>query len=468
MIPFFPKHIATKAFTMYAVALLAVSVLFARYSMQIEFIILGVVEVAVFFFLSARYTQEWQVLPEKAFVKKLFWIAFGIRSVWVIFSYFFYKWQTGVPFEFSAADSMAYHGDAEWLAGEPLSTMVNYLFTSRPGYYSDSGYLVYLTLLYKVVGTGIIPARIAKSAISALTCVLIYRLASRTFNEKVGRMAGIFSLLMPNLIIYCGLHLKETEMVFLCVAFLERADYLLRSKKYNVITIATPILLAASLFLFRTVLGVVTFFSLVTALVFYTSKVVGKAKRAMLIGWTVLAIVIFAGGTIINEVESVWENRGENQAVKREQQTLRGNQWAKYATGTVMAPMMFVLPFPTMVDVAEQHNQEVMHGGNFVRNFFGIFVIIAIYTAFFVKKNWRNLTLIGAFVVGYLGVVSMSGFANSERFLLPGLPVLLILAAYGMSELTARTYKWVTMWYYVVVVMALAWAFFKVGSRGMF
>lgn len=468
MIPFFPKHIATKAFTMYAVALIAVTIAFSRYAMGIEFILLGVIEVAAFFFLSSRYTQEWQKVPEKIFVKNLFVTAFALRAAWVLFSYFFYKWQTGQPFEFEAADALGYHGDAEWMAGEPLSTMVNYLFTSRPGYYSDSGYLVYLTLLYKIIGTGIIPARIVKAAISAVTCVLIYRLASRTFDEKVGRMAGIFSLFMPNLIIYCGLHLKETEMLFLCVAFLERADYLLRSKRYNVMTIAVPILLAASLFLFRTVLGVVTFFSLVTALVFYTSKVVGKAKRAMLIGWTTLAIAIFAGGTIINEVESLWANRGENQTTKREAQTLRGNRWAQYATGTVMAPMMFVLPFPTMVDVAEQHNQEVMHGGNFVRNFLGVFVIIALYTAIFVKKSWRNLTLIGAYVVGYLGVVSMSGFANSERFLLPGLPVLLILAAYGVSELNAKTYKWVNAWYYVVLLMAVAWAFFKVGSRGLF
>lgn len=38
-------------------------------------------------------------------------------------------------------------------------------------------------------------------------------------------MAGIFYMLMPNLIMYTGSHLKEAEMVFLTVAFIERADY---------------------------------------------------------------------------------------------------------------------------------------------------------------------------------------------------------------------------------------------------
>ena len=76
--------------------------------------------------------------------------------------------------------------------------------------------------------------------------------------------------------------------------------------------------------------------------------------------------------------------------------------------------------------------------------------------------------MIGSFVIAYLGIVSTSGFANSERFLLPGLPVLLIMAAYGVTLLNAKNYKFIKIWYYVVPVMAFAWAFFKLGSRGLF
>ena len=133
-----------------------------------------------------------------------------------------------------------------------------------------------------------------------------------------------------------------------------------------------------------------------------------------------------------------------------------------------MAPMIFVLPFPTMVDVDEQHNQHIMSGGNYVRNFLGVFVLIALFSAIFVTKNWRNLSLIGSFVITYLGIISVSGFANSERFLLPGLPVLLIMAAYGVTMLNAKSYKFVKIWYWVVPLMAFGWAFFKLGSRGLF
>ena len=167
-------------------------------------------------------------------------------------------------------------------------------------------------------------------------------------------------------------------------------------------------------------------------------------------------------------MEGLIEQRDVNQVNKRLVQTEKGNQWAKYATGTVMAPMIFVLPFPTMVDVDQQYTQQMLSGGNYVRNFLGGFVLIALFSALFITKNWRNLSLLGSFVIAYLGIVSTSGFANSERFLLPGLPVLLIMAAYGVTLLDAKNYKFIKIWYWVVPVMAFAWAFFKLGSRGLF
>ena len=133
-----------------------------------------------------------------------------------------------------------------------------------------------------------------------------------------------------------------------------------------------------------------------------------------------------------------------------------------------MAPMMFVLPFPTMVDVDEQYTQQMLSGGNYVRNFFGGFVLIALFSSIFITKNWRKLSLILSFAIAYLGIISTSGFANSERFLLPALPVLLIFSAYGISLLNAKNYRFIKIWYWVVPLMSLGWAYFKLGSRGLF
>ena len=465
MVSFFPKPIANKGLVLYLISVIMVSVIFMQYAMGVSFLLIGIGSVILFFYGSNQLTLRWQNLSPKVFLRQLFWTALIIRLVWVVFSYFFYESQTGQPFEFDAADSFAYHGEGEWLAAVSWREVFDYLFWSRSGY-SDSGYCLYLTLVYKVFGVNIIIPRILKAIYSSLSCVLIYKLVARSMDEKVARMAAIFAMLMPNLIVYCGLHLKETEMLFLIVAFLERADYVLRKRKTTFFNIALPVILAMSLFLFRTVLGVVALFSFMTALIFSQNRVLGKGRKFMIAFWVVLAVVILAGGAIMNEIEETWLSRGANQETKRVEQTIRGNQWAKYATGTVMAPMVFVLPFSSMVDT-DQRNQLVLHGGNYVRNFMGVFALIAMVTALFVKKNWRDFSLIGSFVIGYLGVISLSGFANSERFLLPGLPGLIIFWAYGMSVLNAKSYQFVKYWYVVVPVMEIGWAVFKIGSRGL-
>ena len=115
-----------------------------------------------------------------------------------------------------------------------------------------------------------------------------------------------------------------------------------------------------------------------------------------------------------------------------------------------------------------QENQLVLHGGNYVRNFMGVFVLLAFISALFIQKNWRDFALIGSFVVAYLGAVSLSGFSNSERFLLPGLPCLIVFWAYGLSLLNARNYRFVKYWFLIVPVMEIGWAVFKIGSRGLF
>ena len=466
MIPFFPKAISNKGLLFYFISLALVSLVFMNHTMGLPFLMIGMTGVLLFFYGSQQLTVQWQQLPAKQFAQQLFWVALGIRVVWVVFSYYFYIRQTGQPFEFESADALGYHEEAKWLAGQPWKKTWDYLFVKRTAY-SDSGYSLYLTVLYRLFGPHVLLARFLKVLMSSFTCVLLYKLAARNTGEKVGRMAGIFAVLMPNLIVYCGLHLKETEMLFLMVAFLERADCLMRSNKNDLLSIGVPILLAFSLFLFRTVLGAVALFSLLTALVFSPKRIVARGRRWVIAFWMILAVAVLGGGAIMNEVEDLWSHRETNQELKRMEQTVRGNQWAKYATGTVMVPMVFVLPFSTMVDT-HQENQLVLHGGNYVRNFMGVFVLLAFISALFIQKNWRDFALIGSFVVAYLGAVSLSGFSNSERFLLPGLPCLIIFWAYGLSLLNARNYRFVKYWFLIVPVMEIGWAVFKIGSRGLF
>ena len=468
MVPFLPKQIVHKAILTYLAALVIVSIVFHSYAMSLGYMVLGITFVTGFFFLANRLTQE-RRNAETAFGRNLFFLAFMLRFAWVVGSYFYYISFTGSPFGFENADGLGYHDTAEWFTWMgPKQTLIHLFGPDTQVNLGDTGYPLYLYVIYEIFGPNVIIPRFLKALMSAYTCVLIYRIATRTFGEEVGHMAGIFCALMPNFIIYCGYHLKETEMVFLEVAFLERLDYLLRSRRINFWNVLLTTLLGGSLFLFRTVLGAAAVFSAATAVLISTSpRLKRNGRRIVLIAWGILCLFVAGGGTIATELEGYWEEKDENVSSKRLEQTLRGNQWAKYATGTVMAPMAFVLPFSTMVNVDQQYGQQEKHGGNYIRNFMGFFVLIAIYEAFR-RKKWRDFTMIGAFAISYLGVVALSGFSNSERFLLPALPCLIMMWAYGISVLRKQTYRFLSPWCFVVFAMEFGWAYFKLGSRSLF
>ncbi|MBP3763005.1 MAG: hypothetical protein J6I49_03880 [Bacteroidales bacterium] len=467
MVPYFPKIIANKGMYLYLGALAAVSLVFIRHSMGIEFILIGIMWVVGFFKFSSMASQKWKDIPARTFTRNIFLTALALRIAWAIFSYHFFIAKTGQPFEFEAADALLYYWWGVGFQHTSLSDMWKALFIDVAAV-SDSGYAFFLGLVNKVTGPSILIQRFVLGTLSAFTCVLLYHLAKRNVGEEAGRMASVFACFFPNLIYYCGLHMKETYMIFIIVAFLERTDYLIRNKKHMWLNLALSILTVAIMFTLRTVLGAVAIFSVASGLIFTNAKIIGKIRRYVLIGWAVLAATTLAGGVIMTEIEETWEDRDNNQEQKRTMQVNKGVEWAQYATTTVMAPMIFVLPFPTMVDVDRQYNQQIISGGNFVRNFLGGFVLVALFSALFVTKNWRNLSLIGSFVVAYLGIIASSGYANAERFLLPGVPVLLIMAAYGVSILNAKYYRFIKIWYYVVPILAFAWAFFKLGSRGIF
>ncbi|HOK36933.1 MAG TPA: hypothetical protein PLR72_06750 [Paludibacteraceae bacterium] len=468
MLNYFPKYFTQKAMLLYVISLAAVTGIFFSHAMSWVWIFFGLVEVIGFFYFSNELTRHWSKTSPKVFTKRLFTNALIIRLVWVVFSYFFYKAMTGQPFEFDAADAAGYHNEASWLADMIHKGNIQPYFAYINGRFSDMGYPFYLGCLYTVTGKSILFARLLKAFYGALTCVLVYKLTARNFEESTGRIAGILAMLMPNLIYYSGVHLKEAEMVFLTVAFIERADALLRNRKFNFINIFVPTLLGASLFFFRTALGMTALFAVLTTLVFAPNKMVRSWKRVIYGIWIGITIIYFAGTSISSEVESLWQNRKENQTISMQWRAERpgGNRFARYASSTVFASLILVIPFPTMVNIEGQENQQTINGGNFVKNILAFFVIFAL---IWVIKNkvWRKYLLIGSFTIGYLLILAFSGFAHSERFHQPALPFILILAAVGISRVTNRSKKYFWWWMVFVFIAAIGWNWFKLAGRGL-
>lgn len=471
-----PKRISDISMGTYFLALMACTLLYRSHILDWKWWIFGIISVVGFFYFANRQTKLWINTRPIAFIKKLFWTALALRVVWVLVSYFLYNQWTNTAFSIGAGDELFYDEMGHYGAGlmrdgnfAIYSPLVKYAGAVA---FSDMGYPIYISILYYVFFDSILMVRIVKAILSAWTAVLVYKIAARNFGESTGRMAGIFCMLMPNLIYYCSFQLKEIEMVFLAMLFVERADWLLRQPKLKAMQTVAVMLIPLALFMIRTALAATLVAAFFCALLLTAGRVYGFGKRAVLVIVAgVFAATMFLTSTSIgSEVTQMWQTRGSGQQNNMEWRSRRdnGNAFAKYAGATVFAPMIFTIPFPTMTETPGQENQKMIHGGNFVKNIVSYFTIMALLTLF-LTGNWRKHVLPLAVLCGYLVVLVFSSFAQSERFHLPILPLTLMFAALGISLIKENPWmkRYFNYWCVLMFLAAVAWNWFKLAGRGM-
>jgi hypothetical protein len=270
-------------------------------------------------------------------------------------------------------------------------------------------------------------------------------------------------MLLPNFIFYCGLHVKETEMVFLTVLFIERADFVLRQRQFNLSLFIVTLLIGLSLFLFRTVLGATAMVSLAMGFLFLSSRRYGSVKKIIFVFSIILLLFLLRGGNIEKEVVGYWNTKDSNQKTSMGARS-NTNSLSTYGTTAFFAPFVLLVPFPTLINIPSQQNQMMMNGAYLIKNIIAFFVIIAILTVYKQKKI-SNHTLIFSFIVSYLVVIVMSKFAISERFHLPALPFLLILAAFGITQINRKNKKYYIPYIILVTFIIVGWNVFKVAGR---
>ena len=260
-------------------------------------------------------------------------------------------------------------------------------------------------------------------------------------------------------------------MAFLAVLFVEQADQMLRSRQFTAWKVIPVLLIGAAIFTFRTPLGIVALLALVFSIVMSSTKVVSWGKRIVVGFFAIALIAVVAGNRLEEKANSLVSDvqSGQQERVNNWRSGLdNGNSFAKYAGYAIFAPMIFTLPFPTMVRPFDgQEVQQLLNGGNFVKNIMSCFTILALVTLLMSGK-WREHLLPLSFMLGYLVVLSMSTFAQSERFHQPAMPFEFMFAAYGLSIAVTKKYKrWFTYWCALMFIACIAWNWFKLAGRGL-
>ena len=461
------RYIALYGVGVYLLALLVISIVFHDHALELKWMLWGISEVLFFFVLTTVFYPRWKDDEPKKFRRKVFWVALAIRLLYVVLSYYYFKFSLGSAFD-SPGDAVGYYNRSVLLSRYIRKGEFGIVSDFLKGYsmgFSDHGYLIWLIFLHTLFGKGVLVARVFKALMSAYLCIVVYKLASRTFGERTGRLAAVMCVFMPILIQLTGMHIKEMEMIFLSILALERMDFLIRSKKYTFWNILFPILLIGLSFGFRTVIGMCLIFAFLVYVILSPNHLVNRKGKIITLSVTVAVFLIFLFTVIGSEMKIIYKlNFSGTDYMAKKYESL-GLKYGEMAKSKYLFPGAFVLPFSPMVDISPDHNKFI-HGSTYVKNFLAFFAMLAIVIAVRQKK-WRDFSLVGAYELSYLAIIMFTFTSNSERFHEPAIPLILVMAAYAMTHLRRKDLKLFYVYCGVLFVALIAWNWLKLSARGL-
>ena len=463
------RHFQWIGLGVYLLSLFIVSVWLRPYALKPLWMAWGIGTVCLFFFSTWFFHKQWRHDEVKKFTRKVFLTALGIRVVYVGAIILYYYYQTGTAMEYQAADSRRYHQWAIALAklareGE-FGIIFRWLNANTMGF-SDQGYVLYLTSLYTCFDNNILGPRLLKALMSAYMCVAIYKLASRSLGEKTGRLAAVMAVFLPQFIHYTGTYMKETELIFLATLALERMDYLIRSKRYTFWNIFFPILLTALTFGFRTIVGMLLILCFFVFVLFGNAAIMNKKTKIITLCTAACIAIGLYFTPIGREMYIMFRINFKTIDATVEKYQEEGLGYSEYANGRYMAPGFFTLPLTNMVEVAND-NQKMMNGTFFVKNYLAFFALWCLVVALREKK-WKNFSLIGTYAILYALCIVFSFAFNSDRYHLPVLPCLLIMAAFAMTHFRKKDFAWYYAYNGLLIVAIVSWNCIKLAGRGLF
>ncbi len=449
-------------------ALVVISLVFREHALQLKWVLWGMGEVLFFFLLTTVFYPRWKNDDPKKFRRKVFWTALAIRAVYAFVMCHYYYWETGIGFEYGAADTIWYHPTAAYLSRCVRAGHISYVFKYLNAYtmgYSDQGYILWLTLVYTIFGRSWLVPRLFKALMHAYMCVVVWKLGSRTMGERTGRLTAVMCVFMPILIQICGLHTKEAEMIFLSIFALERMDYLIRSKRYTFWNILVPILLTGLTFGFRTIVGMCLIFAFLVFVLLSSKDLVGKNGKIIITASVVVVFMAFLLSPVGREMRNIYRLKFTDLNYQSEKYESMGMKHSELAKSYYLAPGAFVLPLAPMVEESPDHN-KMIHGSTYVKNFLAFFAMLAMVIAFR-QKRWRDFSLVGAYELSYLTLIMFSFAANMERYHEPAVPLIVLMSAYAMTHLRHKDLKIFYVYCGVLFVALFVWNWLKLSARGL-
>lgn len=465
---FWPQSFSRKAILLASLLLLGFFLAFPSTIMPIPVLLSGFLIILLFFAFLNYFSVYWLKYQPRLLFQRLFLFSFLSRLIFVGYQYLLtYTFQPdSYPFEINAADAWTYHLTAlqirDHLWDNQLSSFLDNLLRDR----SDWGYTIYTALIYNIFGPYTLPVRLLNCLWGSLTVVFLAKTAGLLGDLRHARITGILAMLMPSLLWFGGMSLKETLMIFFIVTILYLSTKAVIRKKFNYFDITLIILFTFSLLFFRTVLTILIFISL--GFYFF----INSARRNSFRTISLLLIFVLITGMLINKygftssIEGTYEQSENYFVTKMETKTkMVGNLNYKL---TIVSPFIIagsiITPFPSFLYLEDRQLAIVIHYQNeIIRNFLYYFAFLGIFYLF--RHAFKRNALLLVFALGYMFVLTLTGYSFEDRFQLLSLPPLIVFMSFGIIESKAI---WLKRWdYYLVLVIIgiIAWNVFKIAIR---
>lgn len=472
-----PKWLIGSSIAFFFISMIVCWIFFGRVP-NWELVFVASLSLVLFFGMSNSMSRRLCNVDEKRFLKNVFYVGFTIRVIWVLYMYFVFNpnyygttYGDGADVEWYIPFGQAI---ADWLTNDTYSTLPQ-IIDNYMSAIDDVGYPMILAVEYALTGkvSDVFMPMVTKSIMGACCAIMIYHVAKRHFGVGTARIAALFICLNPNMIYWCGSMMKEAEMVFVCCLAIDRLDHGLSSGNRLTFGALWPGLLAGLvLFFMRTTLGIALFIAVLMHIILASNKIISIAKKIIVTIFVVVLLFIAIGDRIVQQSMDYLEQiRSDAQQENMEWRSTRagGNSFAKYATATVFAPLIFTIPFPTYNEAnAIQLLQIQLAGGSYIKNILSFFVILVLFLLL-LSGEWRKHVFILAYTCSYLMVLVFSGFAQSGRFHMPIWPMLMLFAAYGVqiAKGNVRLRRGFNMVLMAEVIVCLVWNWFKLKGRGL-
>jgi len=463
------KHNEIALFFVIAVLLIHM-LFFPGYTMPFP-ILFGGIGVILFFFIAFQsYSNSWENVGDIKTRLFLYSFLFRVMALFALYYLTALYDPENLPFELSASDAYNYHKSGVIVADAVLEG--RNIFDALSNFWkseADFGFSLWIGTLYLIFGKSVIAVKVFNAIVGSLTVVRIYQITKFAYGEKQARVAGILTMLMPSLLWFTGIFLKETLLIFLIANIAYYTTQIIKTDKFRIPNTFIILTLLGLIFFFRTVLVPLLLGCVLLQIVFYKTK----NKNYRIFAGFIATVLLFGSLFVTYElsmdkhIESAIEASQDQFGTELDKASAdRGINYSVALVAPLLISGAIITPFPSLLNFEERQIGIYAHFQNeIIRNIMYFFVFVGLIR--FIKQRKAGAIFSASFAILYIMILAVSGISFQDRFQVLALPFLIVFMSDGVvSQYHKKERQWVIYLSFIFLAI-LAWNFFKLSNRGL-